>query len=140
MAHRVASSQYLPHLGDEQSLEDMIPDMSSSEMRLVARHEATYGTMMTESEVKEGFRQYRNDGEISSPFIDESDLEAGVKKAAIDGEGELDRFLYSEVGDLGEYTFHAEGQHKRIYHDREEKKHLKKAETVCIASLINRNL
>ena len=124
MAHRVASSQYLPLLGDEQGLEDMIPGMSSSEMRLVARHEDTYGSMVKESEVMEAFRQYRNDGEISSPFVDETDLEIAVKRAAIDGQGDMDRFLYSEVGELGEYTFHAEGQHKRIYHDREREQAL----------------
>mgnify|MGYP006875055645 CR=1 FL=1 len=118
MAHRVASSQYLPLLGEEKGLEDMVPEMSSSEMRLVARHEGTYGSMVKESEAMNAFRQYREDGGVNSPFVDESDLEIAVRRAAIDGVGDLDRFLYSEVGELGEYTFHAEGQHKRVYHDR----------------------
>lgn len=120
MSHQFASIGHMPTLGQEKSIEEISKDITQEEIREVALHDSKYGTgMYSQQELVEAFRNYKETGETNSSLVSGENIRKAVQRAGLDGEGELERFLYSTAEGLGEVIFVAEGQHKRLYRDKE---------------------
>ena len=116
MSHEYARVGHLPNIGDEPDIDEISEDITSEEIRNVALHDSRYGTgMYDERDFIESFKNYQKVEDTNCFQISPEDLKISVLRCAIDKSGELERFLYTEVGDYGNFRFFAEGHHKRIH-------------------------
>lgn len=121
--HDYASPGYLPNLGEDPSIEDIAEEITPDEIGEVALHDSKYGNgMYDQCDFLKAFEQYQKTGDTDSALVDPKDLRTAVLRAGLDSHKDFERFLYSPVGEHGEFRFYAEGEYKRIHRDRRGEK------------------
>lgn len=116
--HDYATPSHLPNLGEDPSIAGISEEITSDEIEEVALHDSLYSGMYDQREFRQAFEQYRKTGSTGSGLVDQEDLRTAVLRAGLDEKGDFGRFLYTPVGELGEFRFFAEGEYKRVHRDR----------------------
>lgn len=116
--HDYATPSHLPNLGEDPSIAGIAEEITPDEIEEVALHDSLHSGMYDQREFRQGFEQYRKTGSTGSGLVDQEDLRTAVLRAGIDEKGDFERFLYTPVGELGEFRFFAEGDYKRVHRDR----------------------